>query len=884
MAPTKKKWNMKVKMSDRDVSEIPVEKGSSRWTEYRKKVKENNPEKYKTYLMKDKERKKLDRDALKGDSSRAAKLKKKISNENARLRMKKYREKKKNESKEVENTDSTVTISPVPLTTSTPDSTLLQKDRSKYFREYRQKKRAEMSRQKKTALRKLDKERKTPKKVEPNIHQVNIKEKDVPARVTRYHKRKAENVLPQTPNKYAKVISALVESATPRRAAALASHGIGKRRKQNKLSQALEKSVSELVRVANRKGTTKESYIVRNAMQRTIGSVLRKYRVLSYGSHILGFRKKTLIAKSREKAPDRFMGFMRKKRIDRISDDKKKALSLFFESDEISQPRPEKKFKGKRLMRMSLHKAYSIYKGENDKAMGFTRFCALRPANVLLLSRSHRFGCQCPYCLNLEMKLDSVNKQLSSHKMKSPKCLELYNLLDVIMCHRKNESKYHSPECIQRKCLSCLDTLKRLQDYYHEAIPIFSEKGVVFRWQRWENVLQTIQKRVEGKFVKVQKIRRILVGKHGNFETLLNELVSDIEKPAKGGPSFTWHLFSANWQSAQLKKLKDTLPLGTVLMILDFGENFTTLFQDEIKSAHFAKCQITIHPVIVYYRDQETKRLIMESLVMLSDDITHDHHAVQEFRNRAIGSLQSRNVEIKAVIDFSDGAASQYKSAGCMADISHSEEDFGFPHMRNYFASEHGKGASDGETGLCKTEMELAVLGKRVVIRNADDAYDFCKGNLTSHKMKEISRREFFLVKNIDHTRERTMNKATVSGTRFRIHSVMSSGVNNKVNVRNLSCFCSFCIKGDYDSCTNSGYCNSWTTTQIKEKGQVRKLKKVGIKKEKKIISVGHEKDCILFIWCIIINYHLDFSLVIRLCFNEKYRIAVVSKTSEKIF
>ena len=96
---------------------------------------------------------------------------------------------------------------------------------------------------------------------------------------------------------------------------------------------------------------------------------IRKYRVLSYGSHILGFRKKTLIAKSREKAPDRFMGFMRKKRIDRISDDKKKALSLFFESDEISQPRPEKKFKGKRLMRMSLHKAYSIYKGENDKAM-----------------------------------------------------------------------------------------------------------------------------------------------------------------------------------------------------------------------------------------------------------------------------------------------------------------------------------------------------------------------------------------------------------------------------------------------------------------------------------------------------------------------------------
>ena len=61
-------------------------------------------------------------------------------------------------------------------------------------------------------------------------------------------------------------------------------------------------------------------------------------------------------------------------------------------------------------------------------------------------------------------------------------------------------------------------------------------------------------------------------------------------------------------------------------MIQDFGENRKAAYSAEIKSAHFGKNQITVHPVVIYYRQQST--VIRELHMFLSDDIKHDHHAV----------------------------------------------------------------------------------------------------------------------------------------------------------------------------------------------------------------------------------------------------------------
>ena len=269
--------------------------------------------------------------------------------------------------------------------------------------------------------------------------------------------------------------------------------------------------------------------------------------------------------------------------------------------------------------------------------------------------------------------------------------------------------------------------------------------------------------------------RRVLVAKSGGITEFMTELVEDLDNPTQG-VSFPEHIFTANWQAGQLKCIKENLQVGIVIMVLDFGENFKTLFQDEIKSAHFAKAQITIHPIIVYYLDQVTRVLQSESLVMLSEDLQHDHHAVAAFTKEAITFLRiTRGVEIKGIIEFTDGCTSQYKSASAFTDISFANQDFGVPMSRNFFGSEHGKGAPDGETGAIKSKIEMAILGGKAIIRNAKELFRYCKEELAIEKDSSSKMCcTFFLVNSINHERQRTMQAMTIKGTK-KIHSLIST-------------------------------------------------------------------------------------------------------------
>ena len=100
-------------------------------------------------------------------------------------------------------------------------------------------------------------------------------------------------------------------------------------------------------------------------------------------------------------------------------------------------------------------------------------------------------------------------------------------------------------------------------------------------------------------------------------------------------------------------------PTDEVIMIQDFGENRKAAYSAEIKSAHFGKNQITVHPVVIYYRQAST--VIRELHMFLSDDIKHDHHAVNQFTRLSIQMLLAKGINIKLLTLWSDGCASQYK-------------------------------------------------------------------------------------------------------------------------------------------------------------------------------------------------------------------------------
>ncbi len=86
--------------------------------------------------------------------------------------------------------------------------------------------------------------------------------------------------------------------------------------------------------------------------------------------------------------------------------------------------------------------------------------------------------------------------------------------------------------------------------------------------------------------------------------------------------------------------------------------------------------------------------------------MTISNNAVHEFVNVANKHLvENRGIAIEREFQFCGGAPMQYKCAVAFADVSH-DEDFNFLITRSFYGFEHGKGESDGETGVLKTKLD----------------------------------------------------------------------------------------------------------------------------------------------------------------------------------
>ena len=95
----------------------------------------------------------------------------------------------------------------------------------------------------------------------------------------------------------------------------------------------------------------------------------------------------------------------------------------------------------------------------------------------------------------------------------------------------------------------------------------------------------------------LQGSRKVLVKHAGSVAELMEELKDEVVFLAQ-------HLFWANWQVKQFESMRTSHPFppATVGMILDFAENFTCTFQNEVHAAHWHHEQVTLHPIVSYYQ------------------------------------------------------------------------------------------------------------------------------------------------------------------------------------------------------------------------------------------------------------------------------------------
>ena len=65
------------------------------------------------------------------------------------------------------------------------------------------------------------------------------------------------------------------------------------------------------------------------------------------------------------------------------------------------------------------------------------------------------------------------------------------------------------------------------------------------------------------------------------------------------------HIFRARRQQKQMTNCIDHLKPISIAMVIDFSENYGCLFQNEVQSGFLYRNQVTIHPMMIYYKITE---------------------------------------------------------------------------------------------------------------------------------------------------------------------------------------------------------------------------------------------------------------------------------------
>jgi hypothetical protein len=86
------------------------------------------------------------------------------------------------------------------------------------------------------------------------------------------------------------------------------------------------------------------------------------------------------------------------------------------------------------------------------------------------------------------------------------------------------------------------------------------------------------------------------------------------------------HIFRARSQQKQMTNCIDHLKPRSIAMVIDFSENYGCLFQSEVQSGFLYRNQVTIHPMMIYYKikeeeEEENKEtLVKHAIVGISED------------------------------------------------------------------------------------------------------------------------------------------------------------------------------------------------------------------------------------------------------------------------
>ena len=182
--------------------------------------------------------------------------------------------------------------------------------------------------------------------------------------------------------------------------------------------------------------------------------------------------------------------------------------------------------------------------------------------------------------------------------------------------------------------------------------------------------------------------------KKGNVHQLLNMLETKLRK-------FLYHYFIDKRQSEAFnscKVLATSESSDTAMVQMDFSENLSCIYQDEVSGAHWKTKSVTLYTVMTWFREHRI------SNVLLSDSSNHNKTTVVPYTIHVLDYIwETFGADVKRVEVWTDEPSSQFKNKFIFAFIGIIiPMRYEFKVTRNYSATSHGKGAVGGIGGLIK--------------------------------------------------------------------------------------------------------------------------------------------------------------------------------------
>ena len=488
----------------------------------------------------------------------------------------------------------------------------------------------------------------------------------------------------------------------------------------------------------------------------------------------------------------------RSKRRDRMPDTWTLKISKFFLDDENTRVDPSKKSvskkgitKEKRVLKDTLGRLYLKFKRENQMfSYGYTLFRRAMPSGIRKPKKNDQPVAVCVYHSNMQKKIEGLNNFLVKHDKKH---LVISNTNSLV---KKTSCDNFTAECAEGKCASC-----STEDIKNHLEEIGTDTNESVLWKQWTQV-PVKQKRPNGQ--TVEKKRWILDVKTAPYQEFLEQFIDALK-------FFRGHVYRASHQYDALKQNRTNLPANEIITWMDFAENYSIRYEDEIMSHHWSQQQVTLHPVVIYLRKTADEDVTIENLCFVSDDINHDTAFVQLVTQKTLSFINRTYPDMtpKHLHRWSDQCACQYKSKKTLRDLKLFKCEHGLEATFNFFETSEGKGACDGVGATTKHGLDNLVLHEKVALKNAYEVYLLAQQRLSSKTRTYIFLPQAEVAKYRSQYSIKPVIKP-VAGIR-NMHSATSSGAEGMcLKTRSLSCYCVSCL--NHKECLTV----KWNNVQLK--------------------------------------------------------------------